>query len=90
MSKLIGNPGRERNTEAVDDRYDIAWNTYRFVRHVRIIHTYEVIQALRREQPRELSQLRKWWLLCSFVREALGGEAKGGVAGDRADRRCDV
>jgi hypothetical protein len=39
MSKLIGNPSGEGNTEALDYRHDIIGNADRFVWHIRIVHT---------------------------------------------------
>ena len=39
MSELIDNQRGERDTESVDDRYDVLGNADRLVRHVRMVHT---------------------------------------------------
>ncbi len=43
MSELIGNPGGEWNIQAVNDRHDVVGNADGFVRHVRILHTYNFL-----------------------------------------------
>lgn len=44
-AELVGHPPRKGYVEALDNGYHVVWDTYRLVRHVRMLHTYCVPSA---------------------------------------------